>query len=116
MTIKIEQAINLVKVYLTHAEEESNKMGSGIPNYRNPNTQLAILNEKTEEYEFGWVFYYNSVKYIETGDFRDALGGNAPLIVNRFNGEIIETGTAQAPKYYINNYVKTGNPHLENEI
>ncbi len=108
MIIKFEQAINLVKDYLTHAEEESNKMRSGLPNYSNPNTELVILDEKTEEYEFGWVFYYNSAQYIETGKFRYALAGNAPLIVNRFNGEIIETGTAQAPKYYINNYANTG--------
>jgi len=111
--MKIEEAIHIAKTYLAKSETKMNNLGSALPNYVNPNIKLQILSESTKEYDFGWVFYYNSAKFIETGDIRNALGGNAPLIVNRLSGELIETGTAQESSYYINNYIKTGDPHRE---
>ena len=111
--MKLEQAISLVKKYLLDSETEINNFGSALPDYVNPNIKLQILNDKTEEHEFGWVFYYDSAKYIETEDFRDALAGNAPLIVDRNTGEIFVTGTAHETEYYINNYMKNRDPHNE---
>jgi hypothetical protein len=35
-----------------------------------------------EQYVFGWVVYYNTKKYIETGDEHYALEGNSPLLVS----------------------------------
>ena len=113
MSIKREQAIEIVTEYLSNAEIEMNNFGSALPGYVNPGINLIILSDKTEEHEFGWVFYYSSDKFIRTGDFRHALAGNAPLIVNRESGELIETGTAREISYYINNYIKTGDPHCE---
>ncbi len=46
-----------------------------------PPTELAILDEHTMETDFGWVFFWNSRKYQETGEFLYALAGNTPLIV-----------------------------------
>ena len=113
MNMNIKSAIELVEEYLSEQEENINSFGSALPGYVNPNIKLLILSNKTEEYEFGWVFYYNSAKYIESGDINHALGGNAPLIVNMKNGELIETGTAHDSSYYVDNYIKTGNPHRE---
>lgn len=101
MNIKLEQAISLVERYLRKSETEMNNFGSALPGFVNPNTKLHILNDITEEHEFGWAFYYNSAKYIETEDFRDAIAGNAPLIVARNTGQIFETGTAYETEYYI---------------
>ena len=66
--------------------------------------KCAILNEETIETAFGWVFFYQSTRYIETGHFADQLAGNAPFIVNRFSSAIIETGTANEIEYYIKEY------------
>ena len=104
-----EEAIQLVNDYLRKSEEEMDEFGSGLPNYINPKTKLQILTEYTETHEFGWVFYYNSVKYIKTGDFREALAGNAPLIINKHTRELIETGTAHETNYYVEHYKKNGN-------
>lgn len=111
--MKIEQAIEKVEKHLVKEAARINNLGSALSGYINPNVRLKIQDELTEEYDFGWVFFYNSVKFIETGDFRETLGGNAPLIVNKNSGDLIETGTAQEASYYINNYTKTGDPHLE---
>ncbi len=32
------------------------------------------------------------------------LAGNAPLIVNRFTGEVVTTGTAHPTEYYLAQY------------
>ncbi len=107
------QATILVNDYLNKSEAEINSFGSALPNYKNPNVKLSILDEQTEEHEFGWVFFYNSLKLIENGDFQDALGGNAPLILDRTSGKLIETGTARDTAYYIQNYIKNGDPDVE---
>ena len=71
---------------------------------------LVILEEETIERPWGWVFFYTSRLWRETGDFRYALAGNAPLIVERDSGRILPTGTALPLEQYIENYERTGNP------
>ena len=68
------------------------------------NSGVAVLEEETIEHEWGWVFFYQSKEYIKTRDFRDALAGNAPYIVNRNNGQIKATGTAHPIEHYIQEY------------
>ncbi len=62
---------------------------------------LVLLAEHTIERPFGWVFFYSSRLWVETGDFRYALGGNAPFIVDRHSGEITLTGTARPVEEFI---------------
>lgn len=49
---------------------------------------VAIMPEHTIERAWGWVFFFQSTKFIETGDIAYALAGNAPIFVNRSNGEV----------------------------
>ena len=113
MIMEIAEAVEIVEKYLQRQAIEMNNFGSGLPGHANPNVKLQILAERTEEYEFGWVFYYDSARFIETGDSREALVGNAPLIINRKIGELVVTGTAHDTEYYVDNYIKTGDPHNE---
>ena len=62
---------------------------------------FALIEEATQEEPFGWVFFYNSAKYVETGDPLDGLGGNAPLVVFRDTGAIEVTGTAAPVEEYL---------------
>ena len=111
--MKIEEAIKKVEEHLAEAETIMNNFGSALPGYVNPNIKLKILNDITKEYNFGWVFYYNTTKFIETGALEGTLIGNAPLIINKVTGELIKTGTEHPPSTYINNYIKTGDPFNE---
>jgi hypothetical protein len=113
MIMTHEQAIELVEDYLRESEAGINSFGSALPGYVNPNVKLEILSDRTEEHDFGWVFYYDSAEHIQTGDFREGLVGNAPLIVDRNSGQIVETGTAHEAEYYVNNYMRNGDPHDE---
>ena len=76
-------------------------------NSLSPELELAVLDSETINKEWGWVFFYQSKKYLETGDFRDMLGGNAPYIVNKSTGEVVETGTAFDIGHYISEYERS---------
>ena len=70
----------------------------------------VLVDQHTQEHPFGWVFFYDSIRHLESGSFRDAIAGNAPLIVNRFNGSIHVTGTARPTSFYVEQYVATLTP------
>jgi hypothetical protein len=44
---------------------------------------LCLLDEQTIEFDMGWIFFYNSVSFVETGDEVYRLAGNGPLFVDR---------------------------------
>jgi hypothetical protein len=72
----------------------------------------VVLREHTEEYDFGWVLYYDYATCIKTNDDMDGMIGNAPLIGNKHTGEMLVTGTAKDTQFYISNYQETGDPHV----
>ena len=45
------------------------------------NDEFDIVDNET--IDEGWLFYYNSKDFIETGNFRSALAGNGPIFVDR---------------------------------
>ena len=85
------EALNLVEEYL-------------LKNWVLEEDSAVILEDKTIEQDFGWVFFYESKNYIETGDYADMLMGNAPIIVNKSSGDIHITGTAEPIEVYIDRY------------
>jgi immunity protein 35 of polymorphic toxin system len=66
--------------------------------------ELRILNEHTIEADFGWVFFWQSQRFLETGSFSGQLSGNAPLIVDRRDGALHVTGTAHPTEHDIQQY------------
>ena len=67
--------------------------------------ELVIVDDHTIERSWGWVFFYTSRGWLD-GNERYALGGNAPLIVDRTDGSLHVTGTAEPIEHYIRNYEK----------
>jgi hypothetical protein len=43
----------------------------------------ALIESKTEQFDAGWVFYYQSPAYLQMRDPREMLVGNAPIFVPR---------------------------------
>lgn len=66
--------------------------------------EMMILYEFTVKKNYGNVYVYNSRKYIETRDFKYALVGNAPFLVEKETGKVVVFGTAQRKDYYIQEY------------
>jgi hypothetical protein len=53
------------------------------------NDSICIKEDLIQEVEYGWVFYYNSKKFLETGDFMKMLMGNSPVFVNKNTEEVL---------------------------
>jgi hypothetical protein len=73
--------------------------------------ELAIIDDHTIERDFGWVFFYVDKRFIQTGNPRYMLFGNAPIIVNRNDGSLHTTGTAKPIEEYIQEFEKTWVPN-----
>ena len=86
---------------------EAKKLADEYLNQQDCSEELAYLDEQTLNKEFGWVFFYTTKKYLETRDFRDSIGGNAPIIIDKHTGKITVTGTAFDIEHYINEYTLT---------
>ena len=65
---------------------------------------VVILPASTIERPFGWVFFWQSREFVETGNLGARLTGNAPLIVNRHDRSVSATGTALPIESYIAGY------------
>lgn len=74
---------------------------------------LIILDAQTIEKDWGWVFFYTSRLWHETGDIGYAIAGNAPFIVERDSGRVLALGTAGSLKHYLDRYERYGDPHFE---
>jgi len=81
------------------------------PSWLPPEDEIVIVDTKTIERSWGWVFFYTSKRWLETQDISYALAGNAPLIVERETGHLLTTGTAYSIEHYIENYERTGDPN-----
>jgi hypothetical protein len=83
-----EQATDIANGYISEKSKRSKHI-------------LLLMPERTIEFELGWVFFYQTKDYIETGDPLKRLIGNAPIIINKQTGAIHVTGTA----HHINTYI-----------
>lgn len=71
------------------------------PIQRGAGCEIAIVDNETKEYKFGWVFFYQSKLFLETGKIGYALAGNAPIVVTRKDGKVHSTGTALPIERYL---------------
>ncbi len=67
---------------------------------RQSGRELALQN-CTIEKSFGWILFYQSKRYLETGDIRNAVAGNAPIVVAKSDGRIHVTGTGRPLEYFL---------------
>lgn len=121
--IDYEQARRLVLQYLADRDADSRKVADSRKDLTSREREvlglgdgdevleLAISGSETIEGDFGWVFFYTSKRHLESGDFRDGLAGNAPIIVSKLDGSLHGTGTARSIEFYIENFKRSGDPH-----
>lgn len=65
---------------------------------------FVLMDDRTIEFDLGWVFFYSTREHVETGDVRKAVPGNAPILIGKADGQVHPTGTAQAAQYYIDKF------------
>jgi hypothetical protein len=101
--IDIDTAHKLVSQHLDEAEHLMSAFGSARPECKD-NSPLRLVVAAVTEYDFGWLFAYNTKEYLETGEIGFALAGNSPIIVDRTDGHLYETGSAHPVQYYLDQY------------
>jgi hypothetical protein len=47
------------------------------------------------------VLFYNTVAFLRTGELRDCLVGNGPLLVDKRSGALRQAGTAHPVEHYL---------------
>jgi hypothetical protein len=56
--------------------------------YETENDALVIREDYIVHKEYGWIFSYESKKYLETGEIRYRRVGNFPLLIFKDSGKI----------------------------
>jgi len=87
--IQFDQAQEMARQYLHRMESCSR-----VP--------LQIVDVREES--FGWIFFYQSKEFIDTGNFSTMLAGNAPFIIDRDSENLCVLGTAHPVDFYIRDY------------
>ena len=85
------EIIDAANIYLTDLEA---KIGE----------PLIIPLELMIKKSYGIYFIYHSKKYWETKNWEEKLLGNAPFLVEKKDGNIIEFGTSRSIDHYIEEY------------
>lgn len=57
---------------------------------------FVILTTRTEERDFGWVVFYTTRKFVETGNPSHLVPGVGPVAVTRA-GEVVPLATSMPP-------------------
>lgn len=68
--------------------------------YNVPGDELVIVDEETIEKDYGWIFFYTSREYLETGDISAMVAGNGPIVVEK-DGTVTHLGSARPAEYSI---------------
>lgn len=77
--------------------------------------EATIVDGATLEFDVGWVFFYQSSRFLETGDVRDSLVGNAPLFVSRQDGQAAFISYQRPIFESVNAYRACGDPNAHEE-
>ena len=70
---------------------------------------LQLVDDYTIAKAYGWIFFYNSARFVSTGDPLDALAGNGPVVVMRDTGEIVALGTGRTEEVEIADFERSRN-------
>ncbi|NVN01968.1 MULTISPECIES: YrhB domain-containing protein [Asaia] len=68
---------------------------------------LAI--SRSGSFSDGWYFFYQSKKYLESGDLSDLLLGMGPIIVDKFTEKFYALGSSNIGTNYIEEYIRQKN-------
>jgi Immunity protein 35 len=71
---------------------------------------LVVQHERTLDTDIGWVFFYESRRYLETRDPHEQLIGNAPILVCH-SGAVHLLGTEHPVEHYLDEFRRSGDPY-----
>ncbi|MEJ8659761.1 YrhB domain-containing protein [Streptomyces sp. MS1.AVA.4] len=81
--ITAERAREIVNAYLAKLQPDP------------PEEGVTAVVIRVQEHRFGWEFWYQSSRYVQTGSTRDMWIGTGPIVVDRRDGRLEELGGRQ---------------------
>lgn len=82
---------------MTLTVEEALQRAQAVLDEGPTSTPVALIDDMLESSNH-WVFFFNSVAFIESGDFGHALAGNAPIVVPKGGGAVTRFFTGRSPE------------------
>lgn len=58
---------------------------------------FTVVENETIEKEFGWVFFYTTQAYLESGSPSDLVPGNGPFVVEKADGAVTMLPSSMTP-------------------
>jgi hypothetical protein len=74
-------------------------------------SRVGALEVTVEELTEGWLFSYQTSRFLETGNISDGLAGNVPLFVARVDGAMFPLGPYRPLGESMAAYRACGNPN-----
>jgi hypothetical protein len=65
---------------------------------------MSLQLVRRQDLSYGWLFFYNSQAYLQSGEIGSMLAGNAPFIVEACDGSLHVLGTAAPVEIYLKEY------------
>ena len=107
--LNFDDCKKLAKAFVSKKNEENETNWDSVGQSEQYN-ELA-LSDWNDQSKFCFAFAWNSKKYLESNNLDDCLVGHGPVIIDRRNGKIIETGSNYPSEAYLENYEKRGDPY-----
>lgn len=98
--INLDTAMGIMKDYVAEQQSLIESMDSEI--LRDGNF-LVIVDDITER-SYGWVFYYQPKKFIETGEIQYSILGNSPILILKEDGSMYDLGTHRSIESALQDY------------
>ncbi len=65
---------------------------------------VVVFDQATIDKPYGWIFFYNSKKFADTGILHYEICGNGPVIVNKHEGTVLAFGSSIPVEFIIEEY------------
>ena len=69
-----------------------------------PAEDVVVDESDVLEEDWCFVLFYNTRAFYQTGELRESLVGNGPLIIDKTNGDLRIAGTAHPVEHYVAEY------------
>jgi hypothetical protein len=66
-------------------------------------SELLLIDELTQCRRIGWIFFYESRRYLETGDVSSAIGKTGPVVVSH-KGRVHVLGGDRPPEEVLRDF------------
>jgi hypothetical protein len=63
-----------------------------------------VMDDRTIERHYGWLFFYQTKRFIETLDWRDGLIGSGGILVENHGGRCVEFGSGRSAELNLKIY------------